>query len=483
MNAWIEAELGGADFGDPRLDERLRRLVAQKWQKPQASFSAGGQAAAMAASRFFTNEKVSQEKILAPHRQRIVERIGTEGHRQVLLLQDTTECDYTSHPKLVGAGPLAGIKRRGFFAHNHLVITPEHLPLGLWDTLIYARDDEGHGQAKERAHWPIEEKESFRWLLGYRHACDLASQVPATQIVSVSDRESDIYELFAEYAQRRADQRPVAELLIRNKDDRALAPWDEAEAAPPGKIRAQLAAAAPLGTVAFDVPAATRLQKTKAHGPQSVERTARRVVQEIRALRLRLRPPSRPAPGGGPLPVVEITVVEAREIHPPPGEPPLVWVLLTTLPVETLAQAQAVLELYRVRWEIELFHRILKSGCRMEELQQRFDFTLAPAILLCMLVAWRLLYVMHLGRAVPDLPCDVVFDADEWQPVVVVLQGRAALATPPTLAEMIRLVAQLGGYLGRKKDPPPGMKCLWLGLVRVADFALCWKNFGRLDTS
>jgi len=475
MSDWIEEEFRTVSLDDQRLNQRLRRLLTYKWQNLGARFSAAGHAEAMAASRFFENEQVTQQKILAPHRAAIVQRIAAGAFPQVLIVQDTTECDYTSHPKLVGAGPLATASRRGFFAHSELVITPERLPLGLWDTLIYARNDDAQGQAAEREKWPIAEKESFRWLQGYRHACALAAEVPSCQVVSVSDREGDIYEVFAESAQRRAQGLPVAELLIRSKEDRCLEACDQAG---PDKIRARLAAAPALGTVRFRVPAATRLQKVKGQGPQPVRRSAREVEQEVRAIRIQLKPPHRSAAAGGPLPPVELTVVEAREINPPPGELPLVWVLLTTLPAERFEQAGALLERYLGRWEIELFHKVLKSGCRLEEMQQRFDFTLLPAIVLCMLLAWRLLHVMRLGRECPDLPCDLVFDDSEWKSVVVALAGRAALEPKPSVGVIIRLIARLGGHLGRKKDPPPGMKCLWIGLARMADFAFCWDTFG-----
>ena len=130
-------------------------------------------------------------------------------------------------------------------------------------------------------------------------------------------------------------------------------------------------------------------------------------------------------------------------------------------------------------------HRVVKSGCRVEQIQQRFDFRIKPVIVLYLIVAWRLLYVMRLGRACPDLPCDLVFDANEWQPVVVVLKGRAALAHKPTLGEMVLMVGELGGHVRRKNDPQPGMQSMWIGFMRVADFARCWECFGpaSADTS
>jgi len=143
MNDWIEQEFGAVRLGDQRVNERMRRLLQCKWQHPQRSFSAAchGRAEIEAASRFFDNPKAAPDKMLAPHRAAIVERIREGGYSRVLLVQDTTECDFTTHKKLQGSGPLAGTERRGFFVHNLLVVTPERLPLGLWHAFIYARDD------------------------------------------------------------------------------------------------------------------------------------------------------------------------------------------------------------------------------------------------------------------------------------------------------------------------------------------------------
>ncbi|MDO8541347.1 MAG: IS4 family transposase [Opitutaceae bacterium] len=502
---WIEDEFGAVRLGDERLNERLRLLLARKWQHPQRAFSAAcqGRAEIEAASRFFDHDHVSEDKILAPHRAAIVERIRQGGDRRVLLVQDTMELDFSTHEKLQGAGPLSSQDRRGFFAHNLLVVTPERVPLGLWHTFLYARDDAEHGKAAERKDRPIEQKESFRWLEGFREACALAGLVPGCEVLCLGDRESDIYELFVEYAQRRAQGLPVAELLIRSKEDRGVEPGAEAlvlpgaapaagettaapnpsvAAAPaekpaPPRIRARLAAAPVLGTVKFPLPAATHDRKVKG-STRRITRSARVVEQELRAIPLRLRPPYRSAKAGGALPAVAMFVVEARELHPPAGEEPLVWVLLTTLSVSSFEQAGALLELYLCRWEIELLHRVVKSGCRVEQIQQRFDFRIRPVIVLYLVVAWRLLYVMRLGRACPDLPCELVFDESEWKPVVVVLRGRAALAHQPTLGEMVGMVGELGGFVPRKNDPQPGMKSMWIGFMRVADFARCWECFG-----
>lgn len=497
MNDWIDQEFGAVQLGDERLNERLRRLLACKWQYPQRSLSAAchGRAEIEAASRFFDNAKAAPDKILAAHRAAIVERIRQGGYRRVLLVQDTMECDFTTHKKLQGSGPLSGPERRGFFAHNLLVVTPgERVPLGLWHTFVYARDEPEDGKADPK-QLPIEQKESFRWLEGYREACALAGLVPGCEVICVGDRESDIYELFVEYEQRRAQGLPVAQLLIRSNKDRCLEPFAFESPGEPGavpgepaaapgepardKILSRLAAAPVLGTVKFHAPEAIqRNKKVKGSRQPPVHRSARTVEQEVKAIPVRLQPPYRSAAAGGAMPAVELWVVEAREVAPPAGEEPLVWVLLTTLPVDTFEQAGEMLEVYLCRWEIELLHRVVKSGCKVEQIQLRFDFRIEPAIVLYLLVAWRLLYVMRLGRACPELPCDLVFEESEWKPVVVVLKGRAALAHKPTLGEMVHMVGELGGYVRRKNDPQPGMKSMWIGIMQVAAFARCWEAFG-----
>jgi hypothetical protein len=485
MNQWIDEEFGAVELGDERLNQRLRRLLTRKWEHPQRSFHAAcqGRAEIQAAWRFFDNPKAAPDKILAPHRAATLERIRHGGYRRVLLVQDTSELDYTTHKKLAGSGPLSVTQRRGFFQHNLLVITPERLPLGLWSTDIHARDDAEHGRTDPK-HRPIEQKESFRWLDGYRQACALAALVPGCEVLCVADREADIYELFAEYQQRFAQGLAVAHLLIRSQFDRCLEPFEppaDSPTAEPGgdKIRARLAASPVLGTVKFSISKATqRNKKVKDSRQPPVHRCARTVEQQVKAIRIRLKPPFRRPGAGAALPPVELTVIEAREFHPPPGEEPLVWVLLTTLTTESFKEAAERLDLYLCRWEIELFHKMLKSGCAVEEAQQRIDFRLEPAIVLYALVAWRLLYVMRLGRTCPELPCDVVFEESEWKSVVVVLKGRAALAHKPTVGEMVLMIGELGGFVRRKNDPHPGMKSMWIGIMRVADFAHCWECFG-----
>lgn len=446
--SWASAELLGADFGDRRLNARAEQLLEQLGAKPSLSIPAacGGWAETQGAYRFLANEKVSWEKILEPHGEATRQRL--RAHPVVLAIQDTTELDFGGKKDIAGLGPLSYAAQRGMYVHPTLLVTPERVSLGVWDAWMWARDADHHGRSQERRHWPIEAKESMRWVEGYERVNELAATEPDTQLIYIADRESDIYEVF-EATDRAAAQGRHAEFLIRAVHDRVL--LDEQ-----AKLKAHLAAASALGTVTF-------------HLPRAPGRPERLVTQTLRATRVTLKAPRRT---GQPLAPVTVTAVLAEEQHPPAGTEPLRWLLLTSLAVETREQVLEVINYYLARWEIELFFRVLKGGCQVEALQLEALSRLEPALALYMIVAWRVLYLMRLGRQCPELPCDAVFEDAEWRAVYLVTQHRQPPTQPPPLADLLAMVARLGGHLGRKGDGPPGAKTLWIGLQRIRDFVL-----------
>jgi hypothetical protein len=166
---------------------------------------------------------------------------------------------------------------------------------------------------------------------------------------------------------------------------------------------------------------------------------------------------------------VEVTCLIACEIDPPPGAKPVVWRLLTNRTASTLQQACELVDWYRARWEIELFFLVLKEGCRVEQLQLSETDRLQTALALYMVIAWRINRLMRLGRTVPDLPADLLFEADEWRAAFVLNKKKVPQAVP-TANTVIRLIAQLGGFLGRKSDGEPGAKTLWQGMRDIAVF-------------
>lgn len=458
---WIEQELATVDLGDKRLDKRMAILLDRFASKPTASIPAAcrGGAEIQAAYRFFNNESVTAEGVLEPHREATLRRI--REHEVALLAQDTTELDFTRKQEVVeGAGPLNYEQRAGFLCHPLFAVTPERLPLGTIHAKVWGRDPEDPHKKERRKYTPFEEKESHRWLESYRRACEVAEACPNTTIVSMSDREGDIYECLME-GKGSANEKKAA-WIARSCQDRKLVDRGEGcDAMAHKTIREAVAASDVLGQVRVRLP-------------KREKRKAREATLQVQACRVWLNAPYRK---GKKLSNVKVNAVLVREVNAPEDEEPIEWLLLTSLPVSTFDQAYRVVSYYCCRWQIEIFFRVLKSGCKVEQLQLEKDERLIPCVMLYMIVAWRTMMVTMLGRECPDLSCDVMFEEHEWKSVYTIIKKTPAPSEPPPLGEFVSMVAQLGGYLGRKGDGPPGPQTIWIGLQRMGDFALAWLAF------
>jgi hypothetical protein len=172
-----------------------------------------------------------------------------------------------------------------------------------------------------------------------------------------------------------------------------------------------------------------------------------------------------------------VNAVMARELNAPEGEPAVEWILLTDLAINTNEDVRSIIEKYQTRWMIEIFFRTLKSGCRVEARRFEHIDRFLPCLAVYLIVTWRTLYVCRMSRECPDISCEAVFEPAEWKSACRVVLGKTP-RTPPTLQEMVRIVAQLGGYVNRKRTDPPGPQTVWLGLQRLHDIATCWKLFG-----
>ena len=449
---WAAAETKSADLGDERLNQRLALILRRLADQPERSIPAASQgwSETQAAYRFFDNERVTAEKVLEPHREATLQRVGQ--HPVVLCVEDTSDLDFTSKPHIQGLGPLSYEATQGINIHPMLAITPEGLCLGVLDWWRWVRDANDHGgkDRQNRLSRPLEEKESLRWVEGYKKVSELQGQVGETRLVYMADRDSDLFELFA------AAEQGQAAWLIRAAQDRAVVGG--------GLIWEKVSQSPSLGEVEFDLPAGRG-------------RSRRRVVQSLRATRVLLRPPYRPDKKLAP---VEVTAILAREDDPPAGEEPIEWLLLTNLPVESFEDACEKVQWYLGRWQIEVFFRTLKSGCKVEQLQLQTRERLEVALALYLIVAWRVLYLTRLGRTLPDLSCEIAFSAQEWQAVYIVVKRQKPPSEPPRLQEVLTLVASLGGFLARRGDGPPGPKAIWIGLQRTRDFVRALEALGAL---
>lgn len=461
----IADELRGIDLGDKRLNKRSLKLIEALSVDPQASVNGAmqGWADTQAAYRFFDNPNVTPERILEPHRQATLERIRAE--RVVLIAQDTTELDYTAHPP-GDAGCLNSEKRFGMYHHVQLAMTPEQLPLGVVATQNFDRTAESfHEKEKDkrvkRTHAPIEEKESYRWLKGYQRACEIAAACPETQIVSIADREADIYDIFVE-AQAAASLGPRADYLIRAHEDRSTPERNrEASRRTYHKVLEKVRLS----------PLRTRHHIELSQTPQ---RAARQAILEIRAIEVTVKPPNARAD----LPTITHNVVLVEEVGGPQDGTDVSWILVTTLSIATVEALLCLLAYYVARWSIEVYFRTLKTGCLVEKLQLETKARLANCLAFYNVIAWRVLFLTMQNRTEPNLPCTAFFAEHEWKPVWCVVKKAPLPTTPPSMAEFMKLLTELGGYNNRNRERPAGPQPIWVGLRRMLDFATAWLTFG-----
>jgi len=473
LTPWVVDEVKTAKLDDKRLNQRLGKVLSQLAARPTASIPAacGGRAEMVAAYRFCENEKTSFDNVLQPHIDATRQRMAAQP--VALLVQDTSEIDVTRpEQQVAGAGPLDGDSRRGALLHLMHAFTSDGTPLGtVWGT-AWVRGEKAVCASltrAERAAIPIEKKESHRWVVTLRQAREEARRCPATQFICMADSEADIYEVLVEGTK----ETPKIDWIVRACQDRALL-RENSETTGGKHVRDEVLQQ----PVLFEHTVQVRGRKAKVacetRGRRQ-PRQSREATVAVRAVRVTLRPPWR---ANRPLPPVTVNVVLVSEVNPPPGDEPIEWLLLTSLPIGTVDQVRQIIQYYCVRWMIEVLFRVLKSGCRVEERLFEYMDRLLTCLALYVIVAWRTLYVCRLGRSCPELSCEAVFEPAEWKSVWKVVCREDPPAEPPPLGPFVRMVAQLGGYVNCKRTDPPGPQTIWIGLQRMHDFATCWQLFG-----
>ena len=448
---WAEEEFGRCRLSE-RLTQRLMSMARDFWARPMANLpEACGSATKMqAAYRFLANDDVLFETLLQPHYAATEQRISELGEGSVVLVpQDTTSVNYTQL-SIEGLGPIGTTAdgAQGLHLHSSLAMTVQGVPLGFVDAQCWARDPQTFGKKAQRHALAIEQKESYRWLKSYQAVAAVQKRNPQLTVVSMGDREADIYELFAQAALEPAGPK----LLIRAQHDRQV--QDE---------QARLFEAIQRQPIAG-------YQIVKL--PRQKNRPAREAKLAIRFAALTLCAPQDKAH----LSALEIWTVLAKEEDTPEGVEPIEWRLLTTLAVQSFEQACEKVAWYTQRWGIEVFHRTLKSGCRIEDRRLGHGDRLEACLAIDMVVAWRIYHMVKLGREVPELPCDVYFEEAEWKALVAYSTKNPV---PPeqalSLREAIRMVAKIGGFLGRKSDGEPGTETLWRGLQHLDLMTDVWR--------
>ena len=365
----------------------------------------------------------------------------------VLAVQDTSLLDWTHHPATTGLGPLNAGRQQGLLAHSTLALTPDHVPMGLLQQQVWARDPEVRRENDHKTR-PVAEKESQTWLTSLDAVIAARAVCPETHFVSVGDREADVYDLFLV-------ERPVGvDLLVRAAQNRKVD-------GPESYLWAAMATAAIAATVTVQV------------GERGAQ-PARMAELTVRWREVTLHPPKSRAKEH--LPNVTVWAVWAVERTPPSGAEPVEWLLLTTMPITTTDEALERLAWYAVRWGIEVWHKILKSGCQIEQKQLGTAYRLTTCLTLYSVIAWRILYATMVARALPEAPCTVLLDAHEWHGLSCRIHGVAIVPPkPPPLRQVVRWIAQLGGFQGRTGDGDPGVTVIWKGFQRLVDIAAMYR--------
>lgn len=458
---WVDKEFAAAHFGDARLDRRFRLILSDLSRHCGKTLAGSFDALSKlkGSYRFLANVRVTLRAMLQPHVAHTLERM--QSHSTALVLQDTTFLNVGHRAEAVGLDVVnrSGSNKavEGLMLHNTLAITTDGLPLGLLDQRFIDRKQFHEDTAEQtrtnrsRITKAIEDKESRRWI-DVIHTCH-AMKSGRCRMVHVCDREADIYELFR-------DAEALGEkVLVRAAHDRAI---DKAYQHEPAARRL------------FEELGARRAQgRTRVTLQVNEGKKYREATLSISYLPISMPAPTNRtvAKDGASLPMVPLTAIMAIEKH---SSRPLCecvcWVLLTNLPVEDVESAIEKVRWYSRRWNIEVFHKVLKSGCAAEKAQLGRADRLRRYVVLKSLVAWRLFWLARLHEHDPDGSCEGILEPIEWQLLHRKLhKSTSPPATAPTIREAFIGIARLGGYLNRKSDPDPGIISLWRGWERLSD--------------
>jgi hypothetical protein len=446
---WAEEEFGRVRLRDRRHRERLCVVARDFFARPAANIPQACQTRAKtkAAYRLFEHKAVKMDSLLGAHYQSTMERIARQKIPVVLAVQDTTSFNYDTHAEMEGLGPINTRVdgAQGILMHGTMAYTTQGTALGLVDVQVWARDPKDFGKSAKRYERPIEQKESYKWLKSFQGAARLQRQLgSAATVVSVGDREADIYELFC-----LAQKDPLhPKLLVRAERDRRLQD-------------ANLCLWQYMETQAV---AGERLLRI----PRRKGRAARDARLAIRFAQVELRAPKR-KPILGPLRVWAIYVTE---IDPPTPKEAIEWMLVTTLEVNDLQGALEKVDWYKKRWGIEEYHRTIKSVCRIENRQLADRSVWENCLAIDLVVAWRIEHIKKISRESPQAPCTLAFDEQEWQALFVLKNPDQPLPSiAPSVHQMTRWTAELGGFLGGKKENP-GSTTLGRGLQTLHDILI-----------
>lgn len=449
---WAEHEFRNAPLVDRRLNQRAATMAGDFARHPGDPIpqACDTDAKRSGAYRFVENDDVLPDQVLGGHRQANLARLAQEP--VVLAPSDTTAFNYSHLPQTTGLGFIGHDDQpnlRGLWLHSTHTFTPAGLPLGLIAASFWARPRATEPKVDPRKI-PFEEKESVRWRQSWQACQAVRAQMPeSARWINITDMEGDIYEVFAEVLAHPRERR--VEVLIRGWHNRQLEGEDR-------RLWDYVAARPMAGAMEVRVPR---------HGDQR----ARIATLQIRFSAVTVKAPTSKADQ----PSLSLWAIEARELNAPQGAEPILWRLVTTLPVTTAEEAIQTVRWYAVRWRIEVFHKIVKSVCRAEAHQEQTAQRLERMLMFDLVVAWRIQVLTEVGRQNPDLPASDYFAESGWKALHAYINRSPQVpAKPPGLGQMMHWIGRLGGFVKCKANPHPGPVTLARGLELLNVMSELW---------
>lgn len=443
---WTETEVAQEAFADQRLGRRFRKLIEQLSQNIGQSIPVSCQdwANTKAAYRFFSNSRVGEEDILGGHFQGTRKRFR-EAEGKVLILHDTSEFSFEREDRERSKDLVRRLEPYtvcGILMHSSLAVTVQGLPLGMTAAKFWTREKFKGVNALKKKHqrmrMPPDQKESVRWLENMRQSSELLGD--PGRCVQVGDRESDIFEFFSEA------KRIGTHFLIRIHVDRLLTD---------GKAWV------------FQVMDEGMVRGHHWIEIRDKEGRSTPVMTAIKYQRLEIAPTTRQSRTRDPL---MLTVIHVQEVGASKGRKKIDWKLITDLSVNSPQSAIEKIKWYGQRWKIELFHKILKSGCKVEDSKMQTAQRRSNLLATCCILAWRIFWVTMLKRIEPEAPPTRALSEVEISLLDQLKKDIPSEVTKKkTLSDYLLKIAKLGGYLARANDPPPGIIVMWRGLSRLMD--------------
>jgi len=462
-SSWTDNEFFSADLGDERLNRRLSIISERFAHSPLSpiNHACDDWAETKAAYRFFRNEKISYQDITRSHIAATKERCGE--YSTVLAIQDTTYCNYSEHPQTKGLCPLSRKKGThrdnmvtlGLIMHSTFMVGTDGLPLGVVDQKIYSRPQptekmETKNRKAINDHLPTEEKDNYRWVESLEKTSANFAGLK-TRVVTICDREADMYDFFL-----RGEQL-CAPFIVRANHDRTVnkkSPYSEHT-----------------GQKLWDLLRNQSCAATfKIKIPKQKDQEARTAFCELRSARFVMNRPLNYVEGKSKDPPdLNLHAVYVSETNCPVGYEPIDWMLITNIQIQNREQALEMVAWYCLRWRIETWHKVLKSGLQVEECRLSTSERLIRYLAVMSIVAWRIYWVTLIARVSPDASCQIFLSEFEWK----ILSAKFAKTEnqkqiAPTLQQSIRWIAQLGGFLARKGDKQPGIIHIWRGLKKFS---------------